>query len=729
MARRSVFLVTAMVVLAALVAGVDAPLPAGAQTGTKAGYIVVFRDSVNSDQTADDLEQQQGFRSEFRYRHALKGLAAQLTPAQAARLAGDPDVAFLTPDHIVEAVGTVPIGTGDVAPTGVRRIEAATTTTARQASTVNVAVIDTGVDLTHPDLNATSGVNCVSSGSSAQDDNGHGTHVAGTIAAMNNGSGVVGVVPGTKVYAVKVLNSSGSGTWSQVICGIDWVTANAAALNIKVANMSLGGSGANDNNCGNSNADALHKAICNSAAAGVTYAVAAGNSAVDFAGSSPANYPEVLAVTAISDSDGQPGGLGGSPTCRTGEADDAYATFSNFAVATTEINHTIAAPGVCTYSTWLSGGYNTISGTSMATPHIAGSVALCLGEVGVAGPCAGLTPAAVIQKLRTDAADHTTATPGYGFAGDPNQPRVGAYFGYLVWDGAIAGPDFSLSAPSSISFVANTTKTFDVTVTPSGGFSGTVTLTPSSSPTTGLAMTPASATLAPPYAPVTFTAASSSPGSYTVTVTGVSGSLLTRSTTMSVTVTSPPTVAGAPVLSATAGNASVSLSWRAPSDGGSAITNYKLYRGTASGGETLFVTLANVASYTDTGLTNGTTYYYKVTAVNGVGESAASNEAPATPQASTAPSAPQNLAASSANKKGVQLSWQAPIASGSGAVTNYRIYRSTSSGTETFLTQVGNSTGFKDISTVRGTTYFYKVTAVNVVGESPPSNEASARAT
>ena len=197
MARRRVFLVTAMV-LAALVAGVDAPLPAEAQTGVKAGYIVVFRDSVNSDQKADELEQREGFRSEFRYHHALKGFAAQLTPSQSARLAGDPDVSFLTPDRIVEAVGTVPIGAGDIAPTGVRRIEAATTATARQASTVNVAVIDTGVDLTHPDLNAASGVNCVRSGSSAQDDNGHGTHVAGTIAARNNGSGVVGVVPGTK---------------------------------------------------------------------------------------------------------------------------------------------------------------------------------------------------------------------------------------------------------------------------------------------------------------------------------------------------------------------------------------------------------------------------------------------------------------------------------------------------------------------------------------------------
>src|SRR5204862_6830892 len=124
--------------------------------------------------------------------------------------------------------------------------------------------------------------NCNRSGQTARDDNGHGTHVAGTIAARNNGAGVVGVAPATKLYAVKVVNAQGSGTDAQVICGIDWVTANAATLGIKVANMSLGGPGADDGNCGNTNADALHRAICNSVAAGVTYVVAAGNSSEDF---------------------------------------------------------------------------------------------------------------------------------------------------------------------------------------------------------------------------------------------------------------------------------------------------------------------------------------------------------------------------------------------------------------------------------------------------------------
>src|SRR5207253_7063622 len=190
----------------------------------------------------------------------------------------------------------------------------------------------------------------------------------------------------------------------------DWVKNNAAADNIKVANMSLGGSGSNDNNCGNTNADALHQAICGATGAGVTFSVAAGNSGTNEATSTPAAYPEVLTVTAMSDSDGAAGATGGAPTCRTGEADDKYASFSNYAVSSTEINHTVAAPGVCIYSTWMGGGFNTISGTSMATPHATGVVALCFGSGTTVGHCAGETPAQVIQTMRSDAQAGAGAT-------------------------------------------------------------------------------------------------------------------------------------------------------------------------------------------------------------------------------------------------------------------------------------------------------------------------------
>ena len=289
MGTRVRFAAMAAVVLAFVLAlGSLGNSHAVAQTPTSA-YIVVLRDNVpNADGEIDQIELGQRFSAGLRFRTVLKGFAARLTPLQVQAIQRLPWVQYVTPDYEVHTTGPVPLRSGDSAPSGVRRIEAGTTTTTRQASTANVAIIDTGIDLTHPDLNAVSGKNCISSFQTAQDNNGHGTHVAGTIGGKNTGSGVVGVAPGTKLYAVKVLDSSGSGTWSQVICGIDWVTANAASLNIKVANMSLGGGGSNDNNCGNTNNDALHKAICNSVAAGVTYVVAAGNDNADFKNSSPA---------------------------------------------------------------------------------------------------------------------------------------------------------------------------------------------------------------------------------------------------------------------------------------------------------------------------------------------------------------------------------------------------------------------------------------------------------
>jgi subtilisin family serine protease len=231
---------------------------------------------------------------------------------------------------------------------------------------VDVAVIDTGIDLSHPDLNVVGGVNC-SSGNSYSDGNGHGTHVAGTIAAKDNGIGVVGVAPGARLWAVRVLNNAGSGSDSDVICGIDWVTARAST--IEVANMSLGGGGTEPAASGCSTGDPFHDAICRSVAAGVTYAVAAGNESDDAANHTPAAYDEVITVSALADFNGLPGG-GAAATCRA-DVDDTFADFSNFGA-----DVDLIAPGVCILSTWKGGGYNTISGTSMASPHVAGAAAL-----------------------------------------------------------------------------------------------------------------------------------------------------------------------------------------------------------------------------------------------------------------------------------------------------------------------------------------------------------------
>jgi subtilisin family serine protease len=393
-------------------------------------YVVVYKDTVlDSVATTSQLEIKYGFNARFDYSSALKGFAATLSDTQRTALAADPAVAYVATDKTVNASGLVPVASGETVPPGIRRVGAATLTQAHPAANGAVAVIDSGVDLSNTDLNAVSGTNCVTIGATAKDDNGHGTNVAGILAAKNTGTNLTGVAPGTKVYAVKVLNSRATGTLSQIICGMDWVTANAAALNIKVANMSIEGSGSNDNNCGNTNNDAWHKAICRSVAAGVTYVVSAGNSKASFASTIPAAYPEVLTTTAMSDTDGLAGAKGAAPTCKSGEKDDSYGTYSNYAVSSTDIAHTIAAPGTCVVGDKIGGGTTTYYGTSQATPHVAGTVALCLGSGGVTGPCSGLTPAQIVSKIRSDAAGY--ATVSNGFTGDPLHPLSGKYFGYL----------------------------------------------------------------------------------------------------------------------------------------------------------------------------------------------------------------------------------------------------------------------------------------------------------
>jgi subtilisin family serine protease len=249
---------------------------------------------------------------------------------------------------------------------------------------------------------------------------------------------VVGVLPGVRIYSVRVLNNAGSGSWSSIICGIDWVTANKASTGIRVANMSLGGRGSDDGEAGktcDTTTDALRKAICNSVAAGITYVVAAGNDNADLAGSVPAAYDEVLTVTAAADFNGRPGG-GAAATCRP-DVDDTAADFSNWTtVGSGDDEHVIAGPGVCIASTWKGGGYKTISGTSMASPHVTGTVARCL----AAGDCAG-RPDQIARRLLGDAAAQADA---YGFIGDPDQPivitnpkqgDVTRLYGYLAYAG------------------------------------------------------------------------------------------------------------------------------------------------------------------------------------------------------------------------------------------------------------------------------------------------------
>jgi subtilisin len=328
-------------------------------------YIVVFRDTISDPiGKAGALATQHGLILRQRYRHALQGFAAVVPPAQLARLQGDPDVAYVVPDQLVTIAA-------QYLPTGVRRIGAEYSPTAKIDSwdervDVDVAVLDTGIDRDHPDLNVVGGTNCAP-GRGDKDGHGHGTHVAGTIAAKDNDSGVVGVAPGARLWAVRVLDNTGDGTISDIVCGIDWVIAHADT--IEVANLSLRMEGRDDDKCGRRNRDPLHRAICRGVAKGVTFVAAAGNNAANTRDSVPAAYDEVITVSALADFDGQPGAYA-HPSCRYDE-DDTFASFSNYGPAVDLI-----APGVCITSTWPGGGYEVMSGTSMATAHVSGAAAL-----------------------------------------------------------------------------------------------------------------------------------------------------------------------------------------------------------------------------------------------------------------------------------------------------------------------------------------------------------------
>jgi subtilisin family serine protease len=351
-------------------------LPVAGAAAPTSGYIVVFKGAVSSPgAVAAEQAQTRGLAVGHVYRYALKGYSAVMTAADARALRADPRVASVTPDRPVQV-------DQQVLPTGIDRVDGELSSTVSGDGTgsvnVDVAVIDTGIDLTHPDLNVAGGVNCAP-GRSFNDGNGHGSHVAGIIGARDNDLGVVGVAPGARLWAVRVLNAGGLGSFADVICGVDWVTEHAGT--IEVANMSLGGTGTEPAGSGCATGDPLHDAICRSVAAGVTYTVAAGNEADDAANQVPAAYDEVITVSALADFDGQPGGLG-SPTCRE-DQDDTLADFSNFGP-----DVDLIAPGVCIYSTYKRGGYATLSGTSMASPHAGGAAALYKATHPAASPAA-----------------------------------------------------------------------------------------------------------------------------------------------------------------------------------------------------------------------------------------------------------------------------------------------------------------------------------------------------
>jgi len=354
---RRIALLAALAAAATLVA-----LPAQAGNGPGA-YIVVLKDAVDPAAVANIHSNKFEARVDAVWGSALRGYAATIPNDRVAALRNDVNVKYVVADGEASiAAQSVPYGIdlvdADVSSTHAGDGSGAVTNT-------NVYVIDTGVDTSHPDLNVVQFVNFVKGGGgkNTTDCNGHGTHVAGTIAAKDDTNGVVGVAPGAAIHAVRVLNCQGSGQWSWIISGIDWVTSNHGGN--AVANMSLGGS-ANQ---------AVDDAVRNSVASGVFYAVSAGNSSADACTQSPARA----------------GTTNGLMTVAAIDSASREASFSNYGSCVD-----IWAPGVNVLSTWTGGGYNTISGTSMASPHVTGGGALYRSTHGA-------TPAGVESALKSAA--------------------------------------------------------------------------------------------------------------------------------------------------------------------------------------------------------------------------------------------------------------------------------------------------------------------------------------
>jgi subtilisin family serine protease len=337
MRRRIVLLVAALAVPACLLS-----LPAQAGSGPEA-YIVVLKDAVDPAAVASLHAARYGARVDAVWGHALHGYAAVIPNDRVAELRADANVKYVVAD------GEASIS-AQTLPWGIDRVDADTSATAAidgvpNTVDANVYVIDTGIDSAHPELNVVEAVSFVKGGKPRSGDcNGHGTHVSGTIAAKDDTNGVVGVAPGAPLHAVRVLNCQGSGQWSWVISGIDWVTANHGSN--AVANMSLGG-GANQ---------AVDDAVVQSMQSGVFYGLAAGNSGADACGQSPARAGS---------------GVNGIMTVAATDSSNREASWSNYGPCVD-----IWAPGVDVLSTWTGGGYNTISGTSMASPHVTGGGAL-----------------------------------------------------------------------------------------------------------------------------------------------------------------------------------------------------------------------------------------------------------------------------------------------------------------------------------------------------------------
>lgn len=412
-------------------------------------YIVVLKDNVGDvEEAAAQLLRGEAEVVSY-YTETFAGFLMQnamplepLPKRLLSRIREDPSVRLLEQDRILVAFNLKKepqhVSLNETIPLGVQRIRAAQRPVEGSddlsRSGVGIAVFDTGVSH-HPDLSVISGPNFIDN-SGREDENGHGTALAGLIAAKNGNGGVLGVAPNTPVYSIKVLNDEGYGSWSAVIAGLDYVLKSK--LHIDVITMSFGGlmEGVKSEckkkcTC----ATSLHTAICMTNSKGIMIVAAAGNDATELEGIVPATFPEVLVASAVADTDGRSGAEGATPLCIGGQLDDHVATFSNYSLDPAK--KMLAAPGVCEITTHLNGGYTQLTGTSAAAALLSGLAAVCRSS----GPCQDMeSTGEVIDYLIAEAAK---VAPSHGYLGDPLQqdspqgPESGVIrnYGYMATRG------------------------------------------------------------------------------------------------------------------------------------------------------------------------------------------------------------------------------------------------------------------------------------------------------
>jgi subtilisin len=328
-------------------------------------YIIYLQDNKEESNSIDPVEfynselKDTGTELLYVYYNVVKGLAIKIPNEKVLeQLKNNPLVAYMGNDRKISAFIDTPIE-NQIIPANVDRVEDGESVNNINPNFVDadIAILDTGIDLDHADLNVFHERSFIPGTINADDDHGHGTHLAGVAAAKDNSFGIVGIAPGARLWAIKVLETSGMGEISTLIKGLDYINQNQNQVDVAV--LSLG--------C-ECESGALDIAINNSIKAGITIVVAAGNEGKDAGTFTPANNPEVITVSAIADTDGKCGGNG--PPTPYG-ADDMLASFSNYGNVVD-----ISAPGVDIYSTFKSNSYTKLTGTSMAAPHVAGAAAL-----------------------------------------------------------------------------------------------------------------------------------------------------------------------------------------------------------------------------------------------------------------------------------------------------------------------------------------------------------------